>query len=247
MNMTSTKCNSRFVRFILLLCFAVLSMTFTLTDVQAAKVKTKQYTLSKAPGNYDSEFTLKITAKKGYRIYYTTGRSFSVGKMVKPGKSKKLKINRDTNLRIYYAKKSVRLSKKAIKSELVQKRAQQYFYHIQGELEEDGSYTTKEDVSLYLHTYKKLPNNFMTKEEARKLGWSGGGLDPYAYGYCIGGDYFSNYEGTLPKGNYHECDIDTMHQTKRGAKRLVYSDDGRIYYTEDHYDNFTQLYDGWAE
>ena len=59
---------------------------------------------------------------------------------------------------------------------------------------------------------------------------------------CIGGDRFGNYEGTLPEGEYHECDIDTLGADRRGAKRLVYSDDGRIYYTEDHYESFTLLY-----
>ena len=57
-----------------------------------------------------------------------------------------------------------------------------------------------------------------------------------------GGDYFGNYEGVLPADEeYHECDIDTLGAQKRGAKRLVYSDDA-IYYTEDHYESFTLLY-----
>lgn len=107
---------------------------------------------------------------------------------------------------------------------------------------EDGSYTTKEDVALYIHTYGKLPPNFITKKAAQKLGWEGGSLEPYAPGKCIGGNYFGNYEGILPEGNYKECDIDTLGKKSRGAKRIIYSDDGRIYYTEDHYKSFTQLY-----
>ena len=109
-------------------------------------------------------------------------------------------------------------------------------------IDEDGSYTTKEDVALYIHTYGKLPSNFITKKEAEKLGWDGGSLEPYAPGKCIGGNYFGNYEGLLPDGNYKECDIDTLGKKKRGAKRIIYSDDGRIYYTDDHYESFTQLY-----
>ena len=108
-------------------------------------------------------------------------------------------------------------------------------------MDEDGSYTTKEDVALYIHLYGHLPRNFITKNEAEKLGWPGGSLEPYAPGMCIGGDRFGNYEGTLPEGEYHECDIDTLGADRRGAKRLVYSDDGRIYYTEDHYESFTLL------
>ena len=108
---------------------------------------------------------------------------------------------------------------------------------------EDGTYTTKEDVALYIHTYGKLPKNFITKNEARKLGWEGGSLEPYAPGMCIGGDYFGNYEGLLPTDRkYTECDIDTLGARSRGAKRIVFSKDGLIYYTDDHYESFTLLY-----
>ena len=107
----------------------------------------------------------------------------------------------------------------------------------------DGVYTTKEDVALYIHTYGCLPSNFITKEEARELGWEGGGLEDYAPGMCIGGDRFGNYEGLLPEDrDYTECDIDTLGEDSRGAKRIVFSDDGLIYYTEDHYESFELLY-----
>lgn len=113
-------------------------------------------------------------------------------------------------------------------------------------LDENGSYTTCEDVALYLETYEHLPGNFITKKEARALGWEGGSLEPYAPGKCIGGDRFGNYEKLLPEAegrSYRECDIDTLGADSRGAKRIVYSDDGLIYYTEDHYASFTLLYD----
>ena len=113
------------------------------------------------------------------------------------------------------------------------------------QIDEDGSYTTKEDVALYIYTYGKLPKNFMTKSEARDLGWEGGSLERYAKGYCIGGDKFGNREGLLPKANgrqYYECDIDTLGASSRGAKRIVFSNDGLIYYTEDHYESFELLY-----
>lgn len=109
-------------------------------------------------------------------------------------------------------------------------------------LDEDGTYNSVEDVSLYLHTYGHLPDNYITKSEAQALGWTGGPVDKYAAGCAIGGDKFGNREGILPAGSYHECDIDTIGGTGRGAKRIVYSDDGRIYYTEDHYETFTLLY-----
>ena len=108
----------------------------------------------------------------------------------------------------------------------------------------DGVYTSKEDVALYLWTYGELPRNFMTKNEARKLGWSGGGLDDYAQDMCIGGDTFGNREGLLPKKyKYIECDIDTLNEDSRGAKRIVFSKGLEvIYYTPDHYESFELLY-----
>ena len=112
-------------------------------------------------------------------------------------------------------------------------------------LDEGGEYTSAEDVALYLHLYAHLPQNFITKKDARALGWNGGGLGGYADGKCIGGDRFGNYEGLLPDApgrEYHECDIDTLHAVSRGAKRIVYSNDGLIYYTEDHYESFILLY-----
>lgn len=112
-------------------------------------------------------------------------------------------------------------------------------------IEEDGTYTTKEDVARYIHTYGHLPDNFIAKKQAQALGWEGGSLEPYAPGKCIGGSRFGNYEGTLPEKDgrtYTECDIDTLGASKRGAKRIVFSNDGLIYYTEDHYETFELLY-----
>ena len=112
-------------------------------------------------------------------------------------------------------------------------------------IDEDGSYTSKEDVALYIHTYGHLPENFITKKEAQALGWNGGSLEPYAPGKCIGGSRFGNYEGLLPAAEgrtYTECDIDTLGADSRGAKRIVFSNDGLVYYTGDHYESFELLY-----
>jgi len=114
-------------------------------------------------------------------------------------------------------------------------------------LDEDGSYTTADDVALYLHLYGELPDNFITKNEARDLGWSGGGLEDYAPGMCIGGDRFGNREGLLPEGNYRECDVNTLGEDSRGAERLVWDDEGNIYYTGDHYESFELVYEGTKE
>jgi len=113
------------------------------------------------------------------------------------------------------------------------------------QIDEDGAYTTKDDVALYIHTYGHLPDNFITKKDAQALGWPGGSLEPYAPGKCIGGSRFGNYEGLLSEADgrtYTECDIDTLGADSRGAKRIVFSNDGLIYYTEDHYKSFELLY-----
>ncbi len=111
---------------------------------------------------------------------------------------------------------------------------------------EDGTYTSKEEVALYIHLYDHLPDNYITKREAQDLGWSNreGNLDEVAPGKSIGGDRFGNYEGQLPEKNgrkYRECDID-FDGGYRGSKRIIYSSDGLIYYTEDHYKTFERLY-----
>ena len=110
---------------------------------------------------------------------------------------------------------------------------------------EDGEYTSKEEVAEYIHLFGHLPSNFITKKEAKALGWEGGdSLGKLAPGKSIGGDRFGNYEGQLPdeKGRkYTECDIDYKGK-KRNAKRIVFSNDGLIFYTDDHYNTFEQLY-----
>lgn len=112
-------------------------------------------------------------------------------------------------------------------------------------IDEYGWYYSAEEVAEYICTYGDLPSNFITKEEARDMGWEGGSVEVYAPGFAIGGDSFGNREGKLPEETgrlWFECDIDTNGADSRGAKRLVYSNDGLIYYTEDHYETFTLLY-----
>ena len=113
-----------------------------------------------------------------------------------------------------------------------------------GGIKKNGTYDQKDDVAEYLSIYKKLPKNYIKKEEAKRLGWSGGSVERVAPGKAIGGDHFGNYEKKLPnkKGrSYYECDIDTLGKKNRGPKRIIYSDDGLIYYTGDHYDTFQKM------
>ena len=123
----------------------------------------------------------------------------------------------------------------------------------QSQPEETGIYTDKEQVAFYLHLYGRLPSNYISKKEAERLGWDSreGNLDEVAPGKSIGGGRFGNREGLLPekKGRtYYECDID-YDGGYRGGKRIVYSNDGLIYYTEAHYNSFELLYtsEGKAE
>lgn len=116
---------------------------------------------------------------------------------------------------------------------------------IPSKLDESGSYTSKEQVALYLFTYGKLPHNFLTKEQARDLGWQADkqNLWEVTEKMSIGGDRFYNREGQLPEASgrkWYECDIDYKGGA-RGAKRIVFSNDGLIYYTDDHYESFTEL------
>ena len=113
-------------------------------------------------------------------------------------------------------------------------------------VEKDGRYTTPEDVAEYIHTFGTLPSNFITKKEAQKLGWNNkeGNLWEVTDQMSIGGDYFGNYEGLLPEADgrkYTECDVN-YEGGYRGGERIVFSNDGLIFYTDDHYESFTQLY-----
>ena len=113
-------------------------------------------------------------------------------------------------------------------------------------IDENGSYTDPYQVAEYIHTYKKLPPNFISKKEASSLGWDSdkGNLWEVTDKMSIGGDKFGNREGLLPKADgrqYYECDVNYQ-GGYRGAERIVYSNDGLIFYTDDHYNSFTQLY-----
>ncbi len=113
-------------------------------------------------------------------------------------------------------------------------------------VEEDGSYTSKEEVAAYIHVFGHLPGNFISKTKARAAGWdsSAGNLDEVCPGMSIGGSVFYNDEGILPEEDgrtWTECDINYS-GGYRGAERIVFSNDGLVFYTGDHYQTFEQLY-----
>ena len=111
-------------------------------------------------------------------------------------------------------------------------------------VDEHGYYYDAEHVVLYLDVYGHLPENYITKSDARALGWEGGSVEVYQEGAAIGGDRFGNREGLLPEEpgrTYTECDINTLGADSRGAERLIFSNDRLYFYTSDHYASFTEL------
>ncbi|MBQ4156950.1 MAG: ribonuclease [Clostridia bacterium] len=112
-------------------------------------------------------------------------------------------------------------------------------------------YFSDEEVALYLYVFRELPANYLTKNEAYDLGWvsSKGNLWSIGNGLVIGGDKFGNREGRLPDARgrqWYEADVN-YEGGYRGSERILFSNDGLIYVTFDHYETFTLLYDGWYE
>ena len=101
-------------------------------------------------------------------------------------------------------------------------------------------------MALYIHLYGHVPSNYITKTKARRAGWvnTEGNLWDILPGKSIGGGGYSNDDGALPDApgrEWFECDIDYA-GGYRNSKRIVYSNDGLIFYTGDHYNTFEQLY-----
>jgi ribonuclease T1 len=112
-------------------------------------------------------------------------------------------------------------------------------------IEEDGEYSQAEEIAEYIYLYQRLPRNFISKKEAISLGWKGqeGNLWEVTEQMSIGGDFFGNREGFLPRAEgrqWYECDVNYQGGF-RGKERLVYSNDGLFYYTDDHYQTFTEI------
>ena len=105
--------------------------------------------------------------------------------------------------------------------------------------------TEPQAIADYLFRYGQLPDNFITKAEAQALGWdsSKNYVSDVAPGKSIGGDRFGNREELLPTAvgrTYREADCNYT-GGPRGAERIVYSSDGLVFYTSDHYQTFTQM------
>jgi len=100
--------------------------------------------------------------------------------------------------------------------------------------------TNDEKVISYVKSNHKLPDYYITKSEAKNQGWiaSKGNLCDVLPGKAIGGDKFSNREKSLPKGEqYFEADVN-YNCGNRGADRIVFTKNGEVWLTEDHYKSF---------
>ena len=94
-----------------------------------------------------------------------------------------------------------------------------------------------------LRTANNLPSRYVTKDEAKVHGWRGGGLCAVWPGHVIGGDVMRNFGGAIPDAPgriYREADLDSDCRS-RGPKRLIFSNDGRVYVTVDHYNSFVPV------
>ena len=102
-----------------------------------------------------------------------------------------------------------------------------------------------DEVAQYIKQNKKLPDNFITKQQAEALGWDRkkGNLHEVAPGKSIGGNVYYNNERLLPSApnrTWYEADINYS-SGYRGNDRILYSNDGLVYKTSDHYKTFTEV------
>lgn len=105
--------------------------------------------------------------------------------------------------------------------------------------------TQQQRVADYVHQHRQLPDYYIRKGDARRQGWdpAKGNLCSVLPGRAIGGDRFSNREGGLPEKNgrnWFEADVNYQ-CGRRGSDRMLYSSDGLIYVTRDHYRHFEQV------
>lgn len=177
----------------------------------------------------------KISDSSSYEISTSVSEEYSV-----PEESEKLEISDDEDI------EESEVQTAAVTEQTSSVETEQLIETDNDVILEKGSYTTPEDVAEYIHTFGTLPDNFITKNEAEALGWvsSEGNLWDVADGMSIGGDRFGNYEKLLPDADgrkWTECDVNYTGGF-RGGERIVFSNDGLIFYTNDHYKTFVQLY-----
>ncbi len=100
-------------------------------------------------------------------------------------------------------------------------------------------------ADIYLMYLKRLPENYVTQDEAKQYGWKNvkANLHEVLPGKLIAGDIYSNKNGKLPKALgriWREADINYT-IGYRNRQRLLYSNDSLIFVTYDHYHTFYEI------
>lgn len=97
----------------------------------------------------------------------------------------------------------------------------------------------------WLKHYGILPDYYITSNEAKKFGWNPklGNLSTVCQGKMIFGGVYKNINKHLPT-NYnriwYEADIN-YNNGYRGTERILFSNDGLIFVTYDHYKTFIEI------
>ncbi len=127
-------------------------------------------------------------------------------------------------------------SQSAVPDFVLDPRVQEAYFQVS----EDGEYREVAEVAAYLCRFGHLPKNYRSKQEQAR---DPKGKTPQGQTYMIGGNRFFNREKILPTDAgilYYECDLHDP-ADRRGAWRLVFTEDGRIYETRDHYQTFSEI------
>ena len=109
----------------------------------------------------------------------------------------------------------------------------------------DATNDGKNGADWYLKYLGMLPDYYITKKEARELGWKPalGNLDEVAPGCMIFGGIFDNDKGYLPQQPgriWYEADIN-YENSWRNNERVLFSNDGLVFVSYDHYKTFIEV------
>ncbi|MBE5924239.1 MAG: carbohydrate-binding domain-containing protein [Lachnospiraceae bacterium] len=166
---------ARFMVFALIMAYIPTSATTS--SAASSKVSTKAYTISKKAGTYSSDLSVTITAKKGYKVYYTTGSNLTTSKVIKSGKSKTIKISKTTTLKIYAVKKSTKITKKKLKSSSVKKKTKSYKYTIKADDSSTDS-SSESTTTQATTTQTTTQSSTSTTEKTTETQTNPGGTQP---------------------------------------------------------------------
>lgn len=100
-------------------------------------------------------------------------------------------------------------------------------------------------ADYYIANYGFLPENYLSKNEALTLGWKNykGNLRDVTSNGTIGGNVYKNRNKNLPEAagrTWYEADINYT-GGYRNTHRILYSNDGLMFATYDHYKTFYEI------